>query len=95
MAWIRAPQPSKASSAHALSSRSLGLGAATLVPVQRPLRRDRLWRSNPAGSGSGQISGGSLSVYYAFLQFAGFTIGRAQSQFSSPRTADSDEVVPA
>lgn len=42
--------------------------------------------NNPAGSGSGSISGGSLSVYYAFLQFAGFTIGRAQSQFSSPWT---------
>ncbi|MET4518924.1 porin [Bradyrhizobium sp. I1.7.5] len=40
--------------------------------------------SNPAGSGSGMISGGSLGVYYAFLQFAGFTFGRAQSQFSSP-----------
>ncbi|AMA60029.1 porin [Bradyrhizobium sp. CCGE-LA001] len=42
--------------------------------------------SNPAGSGSGSISGGSLSVYYAFIQFAGFTFGRAQSQFSSPWT---------
>lgn len=42
--------------------------------------------SNPAGSGSGSIAGGSLSVYYAFLQFAGFTFGRAQSQFSSPWT---------
>lgn len=30
------------------------------------------------------ISGGSLSVWYAFIQFAGFTIGKAQSQFSSP-----------
>ncbi|WP_407193111.1 porin [Bradyrhizobium sp. STM 3566] len=42
--------------------------------------------SNPAGSGSGSISGGSLSVYYAFIQFAGFTFGRAQSNFSSPWT---------
>lgn len=42
--------------------------------------------SNPAGSGSGQVSGGNLSVYYAFMQFAGFTFGRAQSQFSSPWT---------
>ncbi|UPJ31488.1 porin [Bradyrhizobium sp. CW1] len=41
---------------------------------------------NPAGSSSGSISGGSLTVYYAFMQFAGFTIGRAQSQFSSPWT---------
>lgn len=37
-------------------------------------------------SGSGAISGGSLGVYYAFIQFAGFTLGRAQSQFSSPWT---------
>ncbi|MCK1745045.1 porin [Bradyrhizobium sp. 139] len=42
--------------------------------------------TNPAGSGSGQISGGQLSIYYAFMQFAGFTLGRAQSQFSSPWT---------
>ncbi|MFG3594738.1 porin [Bradyrhizobium sp. RDI18] len=42
--------------------------------------------TNPAGSGSGQISGGNLSIYYAFIQFAGFTFGRAQSQFSSPWT---------
>lgn len=42
--------------------------------------------SNPAGSGSGSVAGGSLTVYYAFMQFAGFTFGRAQSQFSSPWT---------
>ncbi|MGY4298920.1 hypothetical protein ACVWXN_007015 [Bradyrhizobium sp. i1.4.4] len=35
-------------------------------------------------SGSGAIAGGSLAVYYAFIQFAGFTFGRAQSQFSAP-----------
>lgn len=40
--------------------------------------------SNPAGSGSGSVAGGSLTVYYAFMQFAGFTFGRAQSQFSAP-----------
>ncbi|MCK1603963.1 porin [Bradyrhizobium sp. 166] len=33
-----------------------------------------------------QISAGSLGVYYAFFQFAGFTIGKAQSQFASPWT---------
>lgn len=42
--------------------------------------------SNPAGSGSGQLSGGNLGVYYAFIQFAGFTMGRTQSQFSTPWT---------
>ncbi|SPP98183.1 porin [Bradyrhizobium vignae] len=30
------------------------------------------------------IAGGSLGVYYAFIQFAGFTFGKAQSQFSAP-----------
>ncbi|MCK1670382.1 porin [Bradyrhizobium sp. 150] len=32
----------------------------------------------------GQIGGGSLTLYDAFVQFAGFTFGRAASQFSSP-----------
>lgn len=35
-------------------------------------------------SAGSQIAGGSLGVYDAFIQFAGFTIGKAQSQFSSP-----------
>ncbi|UVO30454.1 porin [Bradyrhizobium arachidis] len=37
-------------------------------------------------SGTGSITGGALNIYYAFMQFAGFTIGRTQSQFSSPWT---------
>ncbi|MET4390107.1 hypothetical protein ABIB73_005889 [Bradyrhizobium sp. F1.4.3] len=32
----------------------------------------------------GAISGGSLGVYYAFIQFAGFTIGKSVSQFDAP-----------
>ncbi|MBW7969008.1 porin [Bradyrhizobium sp. BR 10289] len=43
------------------------------------------------GSGSGAVnstdgntSGGSLGVYYAFIQFAGFTMGKAVSQFDAP-----------
>ncbi|MCP3371796.1 porin [Bradyrhizobium cajani] len=39
---------------------------------------------NPAGSGGGQVAGGKLAVYYAFIQFAGFTFGRAESQFRTP-----------
>ncbi|AWL91427.1 porin [Bradyrhizobium ottawaense] len=35
-------------------------------------------------STSSQVAGGSLGVYYAFIQFAGFTLGKAQSQFSAP-----------
>lgn len=34
-----------------------------------------------------QPGGGALGVYYAFIQFAGFTIGKAQSQFSTPWTS--------
>ena len=45
-------------------------------------------------TGSDQIAGGSaagqgfrsLGVYYAFIQFAGFTIGKAVSQYSTPWT---------
>ncbi|MGF6313130.1 hypothetical protein ABIB82_007161 [Bradyrhizobium sp. i1.8.4] len=32
------------------------------------------------------VAGGTLGVYYAFIQFAGFTFGKAQSQFSAPWT---------
>ena len=32
----------------------------------------------------GGIAGGSLGVYYAFIQFAGFTMGKAVSQFDTP-----------
>jgi hypothetical protein len=39
----------------------------------------------PAANGSdGAVAGGSLGVYYAFIQFAGFTMGKAVSQFSAP-----------
>jgi len=36
-------------------------------------------------SGDG-IAGGTLGVYYAFVQFAGFTFGKAVSQFDTPWT---------
>jgi len=32
------------------------------------------------------ISGGTVGVYYAFIQFAGFTMGKAVSQFDAPWT---------
>jgi Porin subfamily len=45
------------------------------------------------GSSSGSVNGtdgntsaGSLGVYYAFIQFAGFTMGKAVSQFDAPWT---------
>jgi hypothetical protein len=37
--------------------------------------------ANPNDGGG---SGGSLGVYYAFIQFAGFTMGKAVSQFDTP-----------
>jgi hypothetical protein len=42
----------------------------------------------PTGTilGNDQVAGGTLGVYYAFIQFAGFTMGKAISQFSLPWT---------
>ncbi|MBB4423855.1 hypothetical protein GGD66_002399 [Bradyrhizobium sp. CIR48] len=40
--------------------------------------------TNPAGSGRGTVAGGALGLYYAFIQFAGFTFGKAESQFRTP-----------
>ncbi|QPF82137.1 porin [Bradyrhizobium genosp. L] len=40
--------------------------------------------SNPANAGAGNVAYGTVGVYYAFIQFAGFTIGRAVSQFAAP-----------
>ncbi|WP_284273051.1 porin [Bradyrhizobium iriomotense] len=36
------------------------------------------------GYSGATAGGGTLGIYYAFIQFAGFTFGKAQSQFSSP-----------
>jgi Porin subfamily len=40
----------------------------------------------PAAPSNDLVAGGSLGVYYAFIQFAGFTLGKAISQFSTPWT---------
>jgi hypothetical protein len=48
-------------------------GAGTVSPASAPQN------ANP-----GSVAGGSLGVYYAYIQFAGFTIGKAVSQFSAP-----------
>jgi hypothetical protein len=42
--------------------------------------------SAPSAYTGDAISGGSLGVYYAFIQFAGFTMGKAVSQFDTPWT---------
>ncbi|MGY4408069.1 porin [Bradyrhizobium sp. USDA 3315] len=38
----------------------------------------------PANAAVGNVGYGSVGVYFAFIQFAGFTIGKAVSQYSSP-----------
>jgi hypothetical protein len=48
-----------------------------------------LFGSNGSGSVNGtdgNTSAGALGVYYAFIQFAGFTMGKAVSQFDAPWT---------
>ena len=40
----------------------------------------------PNNANTGAVAGGTVGVYYAFIQFAGFTIGKAVSQFSAPWT---------
>ncbi|WP_315703330.1 MULTISPECIES: porin [unclassified Bradyrhizobium] len=42
--------------------------------------------SAPGNASGGTVAGGSLGVYYAFIQFAGFTMGKAVSQFDAPWT---------
>src|ERR1700760_3762161 len=42
--------------------------------------------SAPNNANAGAIAGGTVGVYYAFIQFAGFTMGKAISQFSAPWT---------
>ncbi|MCC8935386.1 MULTISPECIES: porin [Bradyrhizobium] len=50
-------------------------GGGTVAPASAP---------NNAGAGNGSY--GTVGVYYAFIQFAGFTMGKAVSQFSAPWT---------
>ena len=38
-------------------------------------------------AGPGNVAYGTFSLYYAFIQFAGFTMGKAVSQFAAPWTA--------
>jgi len=41
----------------------------------------------PNNASAGAVAGGTVGVYYAFIQFAGFTVGKAVSQFSAPWAA--------
>ncbi|GKQ55115.1 porin [Bradyrhizobium sp. Ce-3] len=38
----------------------------------------------PNNANGGAVANGTVGVYYAFIQFAGFTIGKTASQFSAP-----------
>lgn len=50
-------------------------GGATVSPASA---------SNNAGAGA--VAAGNFGVYHAFIQFAGFTMGKAVSEFSAPWT---------
>src|SRR4051794_16343465 len=40
--------------------------------------------SAPNNANAGAVANGTVGVYYAYIQFAGFTMGKAVSQFSAP-----------
>ncbi|TKV70863.1 porin [Bradyrhizobium elkanii] len=40
--------------------------------------------SAPNNANPGAVAGGAFGLWYAFIQFAGFTIGKAGSQFATP-----------
>src|SRR5262249_37831232 len=42
--------------------------------------------SAPNNANAGAVSGGTVGMYFAFIQFAGFTVGKAISNFSMPWT---------
>jgi Porin subfamily len=44
------------------------------------------WGDGGAAAGSTGVASGAVGVYYAFIQFAGFTMGKAVSQYSTPWT---------
>jgi hypothetical protein len=58
-----------------------GTGATVYAPVG-----PSPFGSAPNNAATGNVAAGTLGVYYAFIQFAGFTIGKSISQFSAPWT---------
>ncbi|MCK1669956.1 porin [Bradyrhizobium sp. 153] len=58
-----------------------GTGATVYSPIGPPP-----FSAAPANANAGAIAGGTLGMYYAFIQFAGLTIGKAVSQFDTPWT---------
>jgi Porin subfamily len=55
---------------------SLGNGATVYSPIGTA--------SAPGNANAGAVAFGQVGVYYAFIQFAGFTLGKAISQFAAP-----------
>ncbi|WP_431015415.1 porin [Bradyrhizobium pachyrhizi] len=56
----------------------IGGGATAYAPIGTV--------SGPYNANGGNVAYGTLGVYHAFIQFAGFTMGKAVSQFSAPWT---------
>src|SRR5438552_5370428 len=61
-------------------------GTGTGATVYGPLGSGTSLVALPNNAGSGTVAGGTVGVYYAFIQFAGFTMGKAISPFSAPWT---------
>jgi hypothetical protein len=59
---------------------SYGPGATAGGTIYAPLGTS----SAPGNASGGNVAGGALGVYLAFIQFAGFTMGKAVSQFAAP-----------
>ncbi|KJC60302.1 polymerase [Bradyrhizobium sp. LTSPM299] len=64
------------------TSDTYGAGAAAGSTVYAPIGTT----AAPGNATGGGVAGGGLGVYLAFIQFAGFTMGKAVSQFSAPWT---------
>jgi len=58
-----------------------GTGATVYSPVG-----PSPFGSAPNNANAGAVAFGTVGVYYAFIQFAGFTMGKAISEFSAPWT---------
>ena len=58
------------------------------IPATAPAAAHRLGSAGARARDNAPTahSGGTLGVYYAFIQFAGFTMGKAVSQFDAPWT---------
>ena len=62
------------------TSDTYGAGATAGSTVYSPIGTS----GAPGNASSGNVANGSVGVYLAFIQFAGFTMGKAVSQFSAP-----------